>query len=441
MSARTRRSRRTDRPQHGRIFLRGALTTLVLLVLGYIALTSYSGVPGKHYSQLTVDVPRVGSLIPHDLVRIRGVRVGQVHEIAPTRGGRVRLDLQLEPGTPIPADSRVLLRANGLLGARYVEIVPGRSEERLASGAVLRGGEGSLTFGVSDALDTFDAETRGRLGQMIGGLGTGVLGRGDGLNHALLEGSGAIVPARRLFATIAGQSRRLDSIVPSLDTAFGTLDRTKAALGRQLQPAAAALGPFGDQGDDVRDTLREAPSALYTARSGLDAAGGLLNRVRALSNVARPSLSRAPRALRETTRLLREARGPVGRAKTLVNAVPPAVPEALQLTAGLQPLGHPLVESFDHLQTVADRVAPYKCDVVNFAAVFRSMTGFGGIGEGPVGPAMQFRLQAGVTPPEEVLGTRKISGLVKRVGYPKPCRYLASPYPAVPVRARVPDER
>jgi hypothetical protein len=344
----------------------------------------------------------------------------------------VRLELQLEHGTAVPVDSRVVLRANGLLGARYVEIVPGRSPTKLSAGSVLRGGEGSLTFGVTDALDTFDAETRGRLGEMIGGLGSGVLGRGEGLNRALLAGSDAIVPARRLFASVAREQRALDTLVPSLAAAAGTLDRNKLAFGKLLRPAGAALEPFARAGDDVRDTLREGPSSLRAARAGLDAGRGLLAAVHGLSEAARPALARAPGALRATSLLLREARRPVGRARRLVDAVPPSVPAALRLTAGLRPVARPLVRTFDDLRTVADRVAPHQCDIVNFAAVFRSMTGFGGIGEGPVGPAMQFRLQAAVTPPEEALGTTKLSGLVKRIGYPEPCRFLATPYPIVP---------
>jgi ABC-type transporter Mla subunit MlaD len=429
MTVRTRRTRRSDRPDHTRIFLRGTLTTLVLLALGYIAVTSYSGVPGKRYDRLAVEVPRVGSLIVHDLVRVRGERVGQVREISPGPDGAVRLELQLERGTAVPADSRVVLRANGLLGARYVEIVPGHSASTLASGALLRGGASSLTFGVTDALDTFDVATRGGLGELIGGLGQGLLATGEALNRALSDGAGAIVPARKLFAALADERPALDALIPALDRAAGTLDRNRIGFGRLLRPAAVALMPFARERGAVQNSLRQAPASLRAASTGLAAGRHLLDAVHALADDARPALSRAPGGLRATTALLREARAPVDRAERLVDAVAPTVPAALRLTAALRPLAQPLVAAFDDVRTVADRAAPYSCDIVNFAAVFRSMTGLGSIGEGPVGPAMQFRLQAAITPPEEALGTTKISGLVKRIGYPEPCRFLATPYP------------
>jgi hypothetical protein len=82
------------------------------------------------------------------------------------------------------------------------------------------------------------------------------------------------------------------------------------------------------------------------------------------------------------------------------------------------------------------RLGRYGCDVVNFGAVFRSMTGLGGTGEGPGGPAMEFRLQAIPPSAAEAAGISDHSGLVTRDGYPAPCKYLASPYPATPARVR-----
>ena len=90
----------------------------------------------------------------------------------------------------------------------------------------------------------------------------------------------------------------------------------------------------------------------------------------------------------------------------------------------------------DNLIPLVTRVGRYGCDFVNFGAVFRSMTGFGGTGEGPGGPAMEFRLQAIPPTVSQVTGTSEQSNLVIRDGYPAPCKYLASPYPAAAPRIR-----
>ena len=105
----------------------------------WTAVTSYSGVPLRDYDHYVVEVPATGNLIAHDQVRIGGVRVGQVEKTAITPDGKARLALQLERGTRLPADTQVVLRANGLLGARYVQLVPGASSRLLRSGKRAQG--------------------------------------------------------------------------------------------------------------------------------------------------------------------------------------------------------------------------------------------------------------------------------------------------------------
>jgi hypothetical protein len=75
------------------------------------------------------------------------------------------------------------------------------------------------------------------------------------------------------------------------------------------------------------------------------------------------------------------------------------------------------------------RLGRYGCDIENFGVVFRSMTGHGGTGEGPIGPAMAFRLQTVPPSAGEVAGMKDDSGVVVRDGYPEPCKYLSTPYP------------
>ena len=81
-------------------------------------------------------------------------------------------------------------------------------------------------------------------------------------------------------------------------------------------------------------------------------------------------------------------------------------------------------DALGELTPMVRDLAPYGCDIINFGTVFRSVTGFGGTGEGPNGPAMSFRLTV-IPSPTENAGVRDGSGLVKRDGYPAPCKYRA----------------
>jgi hypothetical protein len=62
----------------------------------------------------------------------------------------------------------------------------------------------------------------------------------------------------------------------------------------------------------------------------------------------------------------------------------------------------------------------------------RSMTGFGGVGTGPLGPSMEFRAQVVAAP--EALGPLSNVLPAKKDAYSAPCKYLSKPYPYVAAR-------
>ncbi len=107
------------------------------------------------------------------------------------------------------------------------------------------------------------------------------------------------------------------------------------------------------------------------------------------------------------------------------------MPAALRVTRSVSPLLGPLKGTIEHGTPILDEVGLHACDLTNWAVNLRSMTGLGGTGEGPAGPAMAFRLIPVLSAPTETLGVGDTTGLVMRDGYPAPCKYLSKPYPLV----------
>jgi len=431
IAARTRRpSRRYDGEPPRRVIARGLLVVAILAGLGYLAAAFYNGVPGRDYRFVDASVPRIGSLLNHDPVRLGGVRVGQVRAIELGPDGTNRLRLQIEPGTHLPADTSIRVRANGLLGARFVELVPGSSAHELPAGTTIVGDDRALTFGATDALDTFDRQTRGALRPLLGELGTGLAGQGRNVNDLLRVGAQEIGPTTELFRTLRQADGALDRLLPSLRSGITPLDDERVPLTQLFASGDRALRPFVSERDATRSALGATPSTLDAAQAGLSAARPLLAAARTLSRNANVTLPRLPGGLRAASALLREAPGPLHRATALVDEVRPAVPAVLRVTNAARPLLKPAADLLGELIPVVRKLGPYRCDLENFGAVFRSMTGLGTTNtSGPNGPAMQFRLQAAAPVPDEALSREDTSGLIVRDGYPKPCQYLAKPYP------------
>lgn len=432
----SRRPQRTRRPRTnqvspGRVLFSGGLVTLLLIGFVYLATSLYSGVPGRSYVHVKATMPQVGNLIQHDPVRLAGVRIGQVMSVDTTSDGMAHLDLQLSPGTKLPVDSTLIVRANGLLGARYVQVVPGASRDMIADdGTIKPDATQSLTFGVPEALDTLDPKTRKELRHLTTGLGTGLAGHGDDLNVFFRRVGDEVVPAQELFRAITATGA-VPALVPSLQSALKPLNENRKNLLAMLPATSKALQPFVTERKAVRSTLDAAPGALSAADAGLSTGTRLLASVRDLAVSARGTLPSAPRGLRTAGALLREAGTPLARTNTLLKAARPAVPGLLKTTGALRPVLRPLTQLSDDLNPMVTTLGAYGCDIVNFGTVFRSMTGSAGTGSGANGSLKAFRLQAIAPALSEVAS---IDG-AKDPMYvpdadPPPCKYLSKPYPA-----------
>ncbi|WP_040599933.1 MlaD family protein [Patulibacter medicamentivorans] len=425
------RRRNPDAPH--RVLLRGGLVLAIAGLLAWIALSAYNGVPGRSYTTIYVSAPQIGNLLPHDAVRIGGVRVGQVQRRETAPDGGARLELQLEDGIQLPADTRVRIRANGLLGARYVQLLPGRSDRMLRADATIRGGDDTITYGVPEALDTFDRETRGALGVTVRELGKGLAGRGRDVNRMLPAFGDAQPGFQQLVRTALARPGAVSRLLPSLDRLMTPLDESRDDVVALLRPTGDALMPLVDRRDALQRTLDQAPATLTAATHGLQRGTRLLSAARRLTVAAHGTLPDAPRGLRATTALLRESPRPLRKASILLDAAKPAVPAAIDVTTALNPLLPRLDGALGDALPMVRRIGRYGCDIINLGTVFRSMTGYGGMGQGPAGPPMAFRLQAIISPGTESIGVSDPTGFLIKDGYPKPCKYLGGTYPAISV--------
>jgi virulence factor Mce-like protein len=433
MSAETARARRhrrrSERPSVGRTTARGIGVILVCVLLGAFAVRVYSGLPGRDYGTLYVSTPTVGNLLSHDSVRISGARVGQVLGRKIGEDGRPLLTLQLDPGVKVPVDTTVGIRASGLLGARYVQLIPGHSKQFAPDGATIRGDDASYTYGLPEALDIFDAPTRRGLQQAVVNLGQGLFGNGRPLNRAVATLPAAVHHFDSISQAIVDRRGAAARLLPALDQAVTPLARNDPqwlAMDREVQ---RALAPFVRERTSVRDTLAAAPATSASIANGLGRGQRLLNSLHRLSDEANRVLPAAPSGLRELSGLLGVGPDALRRAGLLLSSAEPAVPGVLRITRALRPILPDIEQFVVHGRPSLDEVARRKCDIADFGAVMRSMTGFTQPGSGPAGPYMAFRLQIAAPLTTDVVGIKDPAGLLQRDEYSPPCRYPSTPYP------------
>ncbi len=105
------------------------LVGLVVLTYFTFRVSKWGGIGEKGY-KLTVDFETAAGLEPKANVKMAGVPIGKVEEIQLV-GNRARLVLRIQDGVHIPLDSVASIQTQGLLGERYVEILPGKETTRM----------------------------------------------------------------------------------------------------------------------------------------------------------------------------------------------------------------------------------------------------------------------------------------------------------------------
>ncbi|WP_084269789.1 MlaD family protein [Patulibacter minatonensis] len=429
-----RRRRRRERISPQRAMLQAGLVLgLIALVIAF-AVTAYNGVPGKTYRTAYAIVPATGNLIKHDQVRIAGVRVGQVTASTIDPDGRARLKLQLSGDTKLPEGTSVLVRANGLLGARFVQLNPGRSSRMLPDGAEIKGSANALTYGVPEAIDTFDKQTRGAMGTSVRELGAGMVGNGKRLNETIERASDISQPFQTLVATVLAPPGAAERLVPALNRLMIPFNASREGYTAMVPPADKTLQPFVDQRAAVHATLDGTAPTLDAVKQASSTGQRLLASVDRLSGAANRTLPRAPGALRATTAFFEEAPTPLNKTSDLLERVPSAVPATTKITDSVRTLLDPLDEGLKTLVPISNTLGDYGCDIENFGVTLRSMTGYGGdsiaVGKGELGePAGAFRVHVVVPSPTELLQIKNNEPVGRRDGYPAPCKYVSTEYP------------
>ena len=115
------------------------LAAVALLVLA-LKVSGISNIKSSRSYEVTAQFDNIGSLTVGAPISIAGVKIGEVKNIAldsKTFRATVTLGLYVQDNN-LPLDSTANIYTQGLLGAQYISITPGFSNENLKQGSVIQ---------------------------------------------------------------------------------------------------------------------------------------------------------------------------------------------------------------------------------------------------------------------------------------------------------------
>jgi virulence factor Mce-like protein len=337
-------------PSFGRIavMVGFALSCFALLLFLWLAFGGPIPLKPKGY-RVSASFAEASQLATEADVRISGVPVGKVKAIEnDAKTGRSLVTMELNAKySPIPSDSKALLRQKTLLGETYVELTPGSEQaKKVPEGGRLPPGNVSETVELDEILRAFDPETREAFQEWMQTQAQAIDGHGRDLNDAfgnlgpfaedaaelvdilnrqepavtqLISNTGVVFEAlterngqlreliensNRVFQTTARRDRELQETFVALPTfereSRQTVERlTQFArdtdpLVDQLRPAARELSPtltdLAALAPDLKAFFRELNPLIDASRRGLPAAERVLRDLRPLLAQVDPAL-------------------------------------------------------------------------------------------------------------------------------------------------------
>jgi phospholipid/cholesterol/gamma-HCH transport system substrate-binding protein len=205
-------------------------------------------------------------------VTIAGAKIGEIASVE-LRDGRALVSMNLTPkyARYIYRDATALLRPKTGLKDETVEITPGRpSSGRVAPGYTIPIAQTSPDGNLEEFLDSFDAETRAALQELLAGAAEGLNGNAANLSATLKR----FAPLAREFSEIGREVAKRQYYVEHgihnfrlLLEALGSKDTKLAAA---VASGNAVFAVFSREDRQVQETLRELPGVLSQANHGFD---------------------------------------------------------------------------------------------------------------------------------------------------------------------------
>lgn len=330
----------------------GVFTVTAGLIIAYVGVTVQGGgkLPFKSYTDVQADFASVGTLKPQQKVTVKGVRVGVVSDIEYV-DHVARVTLRLEGDVEVFKDATARIGNESALGKKYVDFDPGSEESGDLGSAPIAVENTQSSSSLDDVLASFDAPAREGLQTGLRELGGGFLGHGEDLHDVAQVSPRLLADAEAVTGNLAAPRTNLDELLVTADALSGQFDGQSDRLASLLDEGATTMEALNVEGGaPLRETVRDLPGVLRTARQGLSEINGPLLKTADAVEALDPGVRQLVKATPDLRGFLTES-PPV--ARTVIRFTKEAEPALEELNPAVRDL-RPVVTRAVRTFTVAD---------------------------------------------------------------------------------------
>ncbi len=255
-----------------RIVIIGLLVAIVpWIVIGIVREAGDDDTNDAYYVRAIFD--NASTIVGGEDVKIAGVPVGVISDMNVTEENKAAVTLRIdnEAFTPWRADASCTIRAQGLIGEKFVECEPGSTDapklRRIREGD----GEGERLLPVENTSSPVDIDLinnvmrlpyRQRLSILLDEFGSALAGRGEELNEIIHRANPALRETDEVLAILADQNRDLARLARDADEVLGPLARERESFADFVVQANATGEATAERRDDIRRGIELLPDFL-----------------------------------------------------------------------------------------------------------------------------------------------------------------------------------
>jgi virulence factor Mce-like protein len=239
-------------------------------LVAFAIILAILGPPADSASTYRVDAifDTAKGIIPGQLVKIAGARVGEIDDVVLTSDYKARIIMSVPTRFTFYDDATCTIQPEGLISENFVQCDPGTpSKEKLS-------GEGdsstptvpvdrtTVPVSITDLFRIFQADIRQRFTVAVASIGGGLAARGSEINDIIRRANPTLQAVRRLTSDLAAQKADLSQAVADTDAVISELAERSGSVQDFIEQSARVTKQTADHSSALADGIRRLPGLL-----------------------------------------------------------------------------------------------------------------------------------------------------------------------------------
>jgi virulence factor Mce-like protein len=207
-------------------------------------------------------------VIPGQLVKIAGARVGKIDDVQLTSDYKARIIMEVPSRFTFREDASCNIQPEGLISENFVQCDPGTPSKGELRGVgdsqtpTVPVERTSVPVSITDLFRIFQADIRQRFTVAVAAVGGGLAARGDDINDIIRRANPTLGAVRKLTRDLAAQKDQLSQAVRDTDAVVTALAERSDGLQAFIEQSQRLTSQTADHSSALAEGIQRLPNLL-----------------------------------------------------------------------------------------------------------------------------------------------------------------------------------